>query len=57
MRGHRIENRSGDGSRVTSDAAEVSSLTVAVCVAIPLLIISFLVVDLSIRHSRKKQKK
>ena len=41
----------------TSDAAEVSSLTVAVCVAIPLLIISFLVVDLSIRRSRKKQKK
>ena len=57
VRGHRIENRSGDNSRVTSDAAEVSSLTVAVCVAIPLLIISFLVVDLSIRRSRKKQKK
>lgn len=57
VRGHRIENRSGDDSRVTSDAAEVSSLTVAVCVAIPLLIISFLVVDLSIRRSRKKQKK
>ena len=30
VRGHRIENRSGDDSRVTSDAAEVSSLTVAV---------------------------
>lgn len=57
VRGHRIENRSGDDSRVTSDAAEVSSLTVAVCVAIPLLVISFLVVDLSIRRSRKKQKK
>lgn len=57
VRGHRIENRSGDDSRVTSDAAEVSSLTVAVYVAIPLLIISFLVVDLSIRRSRKKQKK
>lgn len=40
VRGHRIENRSGDDSRVTSDAAEVSSLTVAVCVAIPLLIIT-----------------
>ena len=57
VRGHRIENCSGDDSRVTSDAAEVSSLTVAVCVAIPLLIISFLVVDLLIRRSRKKQKK
>ncbi len=36
VRGHRIENRAGSDVRVTSDAAKVSSVLVAVCIAIPL---------------------
>lgn len=57
VRGHRIENRAGSDVRVTSDAAKVSSVLVAVCVAIPLLIISFLVADWSAGRSKKKNKK
>lgn len=57
VRGHRIENRAGSDVRVTSDAAKVSSVLVAVCIAIPLLIISFLVADRSAGRSKKKNKK
>lgn len=57
VRGHRIENRAGSDVRVTSDAAKVSSALVAVCIAIPLLIISFLVADRSASRSKKKNKK
>lgn len=57
VRGHRIENRAGSDVRVTSDAAKVSSVLVAVCIAIPLLIISFLVADWSAGRSKKKNKK
>lgn len=57
VRGHRIENRAGSDVRVTSDAAKVSSVLVAVCIAIPLLIISFLVADRSASRSKKKNKK
>lgn len=57
VRGHRIENRAGSDVRVTSDAAKVSSILVAVCIAIPLLIISFLVADWSASRSKKKNKK
>ena len=57
VRGHRIENRAGSDVRVTSDAAKVSSILVAVCIAIPLLIISFLVADWSAGRSKKKNKK
>ena len=57
VRGHRIENRAGSDVRVTSDAAKVSSVLVAVCIAIPLLIISFLVADWSASRSKKKNKK
>ena len=42
VRGHRIANRSGDNSRITSDAAKVSTVLVAVGIGIPLLIISFI---------------
>lgn len=54
VRGHRIENRAGSDVRVTSDAAKVSSVLVAVCIAIPLLIISFLVADRSASRSKKR---
>lgn len=57
VRGHRIENRAGSDVRVTSDAAKVNSVLVAVCIAIPLLIISFLVADWSAGRSKKKNKK
>lgn len=57
VRGHRIENRAGSDVRVTSDAAKVSSVLVAVCIAIPLLIISFIVADWSAGRSKKKNKK
>ena len=57
VRGHRIENRAGSDVRVTSDAAKVSSVLVAVCIAIPLLIISFLVADWSAGRSKKMNKK
>ena len=57
VRGHRIENRAGSDVRVTSDAAKVSSVLVAVCIAIPLLIISFLIADWSAGRSKKKNKK
>lgn len=36
MRGYRIENREGEKMRVTSDAAEVNTILVAVCLAVPL---------------------
>lgn len=57
LRKDRIENRAGSDVRVTSDAAKVSSVLVAVCIAIPLLIISFLVADRSAGRSKKKNKK
>ena len=56
VRGHRIANRSGDNSRITSDAAKVSTVLVAVGIGIPLLIISFIVVDVSERVPKRKKK-
>lgn len=57
VRGHRIENRSGADVRITSDAAKINTVVVATGIAIPLLIISFLVADFSARRSGKKRKK
>ena len=58
VRGTRIENRSGEEKRVTSDAAKMSTLVVAACIAVPLLILCFIVVDVTGRHSgRKKSEK
>ena len=57
VRGHRIENRSGDDSRITSDAAKMNTVVVATGIAIPLLVISFIAVDISTRRSRKKKEK
>ena len=57
VRGHRIANRSGDNSRITSDAAKVSTVLVAVGIGIPLLIISFIAVDVSERVPKKKKSK
>ena len=58
MRGKRIENRSGEETRVTSDAAKMSTLVVAACIAVPILILCFIVVDVTGRHSgRKKSEK
>ena len=57
VRGHRIENHLGVDVKITSDAAKVSTVVVAVGIAIPLLIISFLVADLSAGRSRKKKEK
>ena len=56
VRGHRIENRSKTDVRITSDAAKMNTVVVATGIAIPLLIISFLVADLSAGRSRKKRK-
>lgn len=56
MRGHRIANRAGDNSRITSDAAKVSTVLVAVGIGIPLLIISFIAVDVSERVPKEKRK-
>ena len=56
VRGHRIANRSGDNSRITSDAAKVSTVLVAVGIGIPLLIISFIAVDVSERVPKRKKK-
>lgn len=41
VRGYRIENREGEKMRVTSDAAEVNTILVTVCLAVPLLILVF----------------
>lgn len=58
VRGTRIENRSGEETRVTSDAAKISTLVVAACIAVPLLILCLIVVDVTDRHSgRKKSEK
>ena len=57
MRGKRIANRAGDDSRITSDAAKMNTVVVATGIAIPLLVISFLVADFSARRSGKKRKK
>ena len=57
VRGHRIANRAGDNSRITSDAAKVSTVLVAVGIGIPLLIISFIAVDVSERVPKRKKKK
>lgn len=57
VRGHRIENHQGVDVKITSDAAKVSTAVVATCIAIPLLVISFIAVDISTRRSRKKRKK
>lgn len=56
VRGHRIANRSGDNSRITLDAAKVSTVLVAVGIGIPLLIISFIAVDVSDRLPKRKKK-
>ena len=57
VRGHRIANSEKEETRVTSDAAKVSRLIVAAGISIPLLFISFVVADLSGRHSKKKKKR
>ncbi len=56
VRGHRIENRSKADVRITSDAAKMNTVVVATGIAIPLLVISFIAVDMSTRRSRKKRK-
>ena len=57
VRGKRIANRAGDDSRITSDAAKMNTVVVATGIAIPLLVISFITVDISTRRSGKKRKK
>lgn len=56
VRGKRIANRAGDDSRITSDAVKVNTVVVAIVISIPLLIISFIVVDMASRPSRKKKR-
>lgn len=56
VRGKRIANRGGDDSRITSDAVKVNTVVVAIVISIPLLIISFIVVDMTPRRSRKKKR-
>ena len=56
VRGKRIANRAGDDSRITSDAVKVNTVVVAIIISIPLLIISFIVVDMASRPSRKKKR-
>ena len=46
-----------DDSRITSDAAKMNTVVVATGIAIPLLVISFIAVDISTRRSGKKRKK
>ena len=56
VRGKRIANRAGDDSRIISDAVKVNTVVVAVIISIPLLIISFIVVDMAPRRSGKKKR-
>ena len=56
VRGKRIANRAGDDSRIISDAVKVNTVVVAIIISIPLLMISFIVVDMAPRHSRKKKR-
>lgn len=56
VRGKRIANRAGDDSRIISDAVKVNTVVVAIIISIPLLIISFIVVDMAPRRSRKKKR-
>ena len=56
VRGKRIANRAGDDSRITSDAVKVNTVVVAIIISIPLLIISFIVVDMAPRRSKKKKR-
>ena len=56
VRGKRIANRAGDASRITSDAVKVNTVVVAIIISIPLLIISFIVVDMAPRRSKKKKR-
>ena len=56
VRGKRIANRAGDDSRIISDAVKVNTVVVAIIISIPLLIISFIVVDMASRPSRKKKR-
>ena len=55
VRGKRIANCAGDDSRITSDAVKINTVVVATGIAIPLLIISFIAVDISVWRSRKKK--
>ncbi len=56
VRGKRIANRAGDDYRIISDAVKVNTVVVAIIISIPLLIISFIVVDMAPRRSRKKKR-
>ena len=57
VRGKRIKNRAGEDVRVTSDAAKMNTVVVAAGLAVPLLFISFIVVDLTGRGFGKKKRK
>lgn len=56
VRGKRIKNRAGEDVRVTSDAAKINTVVVAAGLAVPLLFISFIVVDLTGRGFGKKKR-
>ena len=56
VRGKRIKNRAGEDVRVTSDAAKMNTVVVAAGLAVPLLFISFIVVDLTGRGFGKKKR-
>ena len=57
VRGYRIENREGEKMRVTSDAAEVNTILVAVCLAVPLLILVFVLLKVweNLRNKHKSR--
>lgn len=56
VRGKRIANRAGDDSRITSDAVKVNTVVVAIIISIPLLIISFIVLDMAPWRFKKKKR-
>ena len=51
VRGHRIQNQTGENVRVTADAVKLSTELVAAWIAVPLLLISFLI------RSKKKRRR
>jgi sortase A len=54
VRGHRIPNQS-DGTRVTADAFQIDSRIVAPILAVPILLVLFVILMVGTRHKHKKE--
>jgi sortase A len=54
VRGHRIPNQS-DGTRVTADAFQIDSRIVAPIIAVPILLVLFVILMVKTSHKHKKE--